>query len=361
MNKVLFFANSSSGLYGFRNELMRSLGKTRQVVAYTPDDGWMDLLRSVSTVHTLDIDRRGINPVKDIRLFLNILRIVKKEKPEIVVTYTIKPNIYAGIACRLLHIPYAANITGLGTTFEKKGLLRFFICRLYKAALKKSRVVFFENTTNLDIILNLGLIKKEQACPLAGAGVNLQHYAAAAYPPSGSQTRFLFIGRIMKEKGVEELFEAVEMLHKEGKPVFLDIVGPYEEDYSSAIKRLEQNNIAAYHGETEDVRPYIAGAHCFVLPSYHEGMANTLLESASMARPLLTSRIPGCREAVIENESGFLFAPRNANSLKDAMLRFLSLSEDERREMGLRGRAHMETVFDKAKVVQKTIDRLMLL
>lgn len=360
MSKVLIFANSSGGLYGFRNELMRALGEKYEVVACTPDDGWMDRLRSVATVRILPMDRRGINPLRDMRLFLSYVRILKQEKPVMAITYTIKPNIYAGFACRLLNIPYAANITGLGTAFEKKGPLRFLVCKLYRTALKKSRVVFFENAANLDAVLKMGLIKEKQACVLAGAGVNLEYYAQAPYPPEEDETRFLFIGRIMKEKGVFELLSAISALHDEGRRVFLDIVGPYEEDLSAAIRALENKKIAAYHGETEDVRPYIARAHCFVLPSYHEGMANTLLESASMARPLLTSNIPGCREAVIENQSGYLFAPHDADSLKHAMRRFLALSHDERAHMGLLGRAHMENVFDKTKVVRQTLDRLCL-
>lgn len=360
MNKALFVANSSSGLYGFRNELMRAVGKTHRVIACTPDDGWMDRLRTVAAVDVVDIDRRGVNPLKDMRLLAHFFRLIRRERPQIVVTYTIKPNIYAGLASRALKVPYAANITGLGTTFEQKGLLRAVVCLLYKAALKKARVVFFENTADLRTVLDLGLIRVEQAQALSGAGVNLTHYAASAYPPADGVTRFLFIGRIMKEKGVEELFAAVDRLHTQGERVFLDIVGPYEEDYSAAIERLEKKGIAAYHGETEDVRPYIAGAHCFVLPSYHEGMANTLLECASMARPLITSRIPGCQEAVEEGLSGFLAAPHDTDSLAEAMGRFIRLPHEARARMGLRGRAHMEKVFDKAKVVQRTLDGLKL-
>lgn len=358
MGKVVFFANSSAGLYGFRNELMRALGQRHHVVACTADDGWLDKLRTVADVRLIRIDRRGMNPVKDLRLFFAYLSFLRKERPDMAITYTIKPNLYAGLACRLLRVPCAANITGLGTAFETPGSLRALVTLLYRAALRRARCVYFENAENMALFQRMGMVRGRQACLLSGAGVNLAHYAPAPYPGQEDVTRFLFIGRVMREKGIGELCAALSALHASGWKVFLDIIGPCEEDCSALIDPLVAQGIACFHGETDEVRPFIARCHCFVLPSYHEGMANTLLEAASMARPLITTDIPGCREAVADGETGLLCRPRDADSLARAMERFLSIPCAGRAEMGRRGRARMEAVFDKNKVVSDTIRRL---
>ena len=303
------------------------------------------------------VDRRGINPVKDLGLLVRYWKLLRQEKPDLVITYTIKPNIYGGLVSRMLRIPYAVNITGLGTAFQNPGLLRSLVTFLYKIALKKAKVVFFENAGNRQVFLDLGIVPEEKTCLLSGAGVNLSHYTIAPYPEEET-TRFLFVGRVMREKGVDELFSAMERLIDEGENCTLDILGGYEEDYEAAIHRHEAAGWLRYHGYVKDVRPYIEKAHCFVLPSYHEGMANTNLECAAMGRPLITSDIPGCREAVVSGESGILCQRQNADSLYEAMKAFLKLSCQQRAAMGMQGRAHMEAVFDKKKVVADTLQAL---
>jgi galacturonosyltransferase len=255
-------------------------------------------------------------------------------------------------------IPYAANITGLGTAFQKKGVLRTLVTLMYRVALKKGKTVFFENAGNMKTLLDGGIVRREQCCLLSGAGVNLDHYQPAEYPTDESSVRFLFIGRVMREKGIDELFSAMDRLHSENVPCSLDVLGYYEEDYAEAIERYTASGWLRYHGYQKDVRPFIVDSHCFVLPSWHEGMANTNLECAAMARPLITSNIHGCKEAVIDGESGFLCEPKNADSLYEAMKRFSALPADERRKMGARGREHMEKVFDKKIVVGNTLKEL---
>ena len=358
--KIMILANFDVGLYQFRWELIEALLKDHRVVLSLPDG---DLVRPLEALgcRFLDtpVDRRGINPMTDLKLFWQYRKLLRQERPDLVITYTIKPNIYGGMACRLLKIPYAANITGLGTAFQKQGLLRKLVTRLYKTALKKAKVVFFENSANMELLQSEKIVRPDQCHLLSGAGVNLEHYAYAPYPVDGP-VRFLFVGRVMKEKGVKELFAAMERLHGEGYDCCLDVLGGYEEHYEERIRGCEAQGWLRYHGYVTDVRPYIERAHCFVLPSYHEGMANTNLECAAMARPLITSDIPGCREAVIEGESGLLCRPKDADSLYEAMKRFLSLPPETRAQMGRAGRAHMEAVFDKKKVVADTISALDL-
>lgn len=358
--KILVLANNSDGLYGFRKELLTALAKHSELYASTPDNGYFESLHAIGC-HVLEtmIDRRGINPLTDFSLFVRYLRMIKRIRPNLVITYTIKPNIYGGLACRLLDIPYAANITGLGTAFQKSGALRTLVSTMYRFSLKKARVVFFENAGNMETLLNEGIVNQNQCKLLPGAGVNLEHYAFAEYPTEEMPIRFLFMGRVMREKGVDELFEAMHRLHQEGILCTLDVLGSYEEHYEETIHRFEAEGWLHYHGYQKDVRPFIRNSHCFVLPSWHEGMANTNLECAAMGRPLITSRIHGCMEAVIEGESGFLCEPQNTDSLYEAMVRFCEMPQNKREAMGRAGRRHMEEVFDKGKVVAETLERII--
>lgn len=358
--KILVLANNSDGLYGFRNDLLAELVKKGELVTSVPDNGFFFELQNIGCrIIETPIDRRGINPATDFRLFLRYWKILRQEKPELVLTYTIKPNIYGGMACRLLGIPYGANITGLGTAFQKTGALRTLVTMLYRTALKRAKVVFFENADNMAVLRKEKIVTAAQAHLLNGAGVNLEHYALAPYPGEGT-TRFLFVGRVMREKGVEELFAAMERLRAEDADCCLDVLGGYEENYAETIRTYEKQGWLHYHGYVQDVRPYIEQAHCFVLPSWHEGMANTNLECAAMGRPLITSNIPGCREAVQEGESGLLCEPKNADSLYQAMEYFLSIPREVRTQMGRAGRRHVENVFDKKKVVAETVKALGL-
>ena len=359
--KILILANYDVGLYQFRRELIADLLENHEVVLSLPNGDLVRLLEKMGC-RFLDtpVDRRGINPVTDLKLFIRYWKLLAGEKPDLVITYTIKPNIYGGIVCRLRKIPYAVNITGLGTAFQNRGALRRLVTILYKTALKKANVVFFENAENMGTLLDEGVVKETKCCLLNGAGVNTDRYAFTPYPAEEAPVRFLFMGRVMREKGIDELFAAMERLVGEGYSCELDVLGYYEEDYKEKIDSFVQRGWLRYHGFQREVTPFIAESHCFVLPSWHEGMANTNLECAAMGRPVITSNIHGCKEAVLENISGLLCAPKNADSLYEAMKRFLAMDPEERAAMGRAGRKHMEEVFDKKKVVEQTIKGLGL-
>lgn len=359
-NKIVILANSVSGLYGFRGELIAELQKSNDVAAYTPleDDVAAEKLRALGCwIADVKMDRRGVNPIKDIGILYQYLKILLKEKPALVITYTIKPNIYGGIVCRILKKAYAVNITGLGTAFQNRGMLRKLVVFLYKFALKKAKVVYFENSENKQLFIHEKMISESQACLLNGAGVNLERFSVQDYPQN-DQVKFLFVGRVMKEKGIDELFAAMRMLNEEGIRCNLDVVGGFDEDYSEIIRQHEEEGWLKYHGFQNDVRPFIGASDCFVLPSYHEGMANTNLECASSARPVITSNIPGCKEAVIDGVSGLLCEPKNVDSLYHVMKQMTEMSVEARRNMGQAGRKHMEDVFDKKKVVEETLHTL---
>lgn len=357
--RILILANMDVGLYKFRKELIQELlNQGNEVYISLPNGKLISKLEDMGC-HFIDtnVDRRGINPKTDFKLLNQYKKVVKKIRPNLVITYTIKPNIYGGMICRWMKIPYATNVTGLGTAFQSDGLLKRIVVFLYRMALKKAKVVFFENIENMQTIIKHKIIKEHQACLLNGAGVNLEEYEFCEYPNT-DEIRFLFIGRIMKEKGVDELFEAAERIRKENPNAFFDIVGPMEDNYKDKVEALANKGVINYHGYQEDVKLFIRDCHCFVLPSYHEGMANTLLESAAMGRPLITSDIHGCKEAVIDEESGFLCKNQDADNLYSVMKRFVELNMEERKMMGIKGRKHMQEFFDKNRVVEKTAERL---
>ena len=358
---ILILANYDVGLFCFRKELIEELLKKNTVLISLPYGELVEPLKSMGCVFIdTPLERRGINPIKDFVLMLRYYKLIKKQNPDLVITYTIKPNVYGGFVCRMLKIPYAVNITGLGTAFQGKGLLRKLVTLMYKVGLKKAKTVFFENSENRQIFIDEKIVKEEKTCLLNGAGVNLEHFGVAEYPEENGTTRFLFIGRVMKEKGIDELFKAMQLLREDGIDCVLDVVGGYEEDYTEKLKAYENEGWLNYHGYQKDVRPYIEKCHCFVLPSWHEGMANTNLECAAMARPVITSNIHGCLEAVEDSVTGFLCEKKNPESLYKVMKWFVELPYEHRRDMGLAGRKRMEEIFDKKKVVEETIRRLVL-
>lgn len=305
-----------------------------------------------------DLDRRGINPFTDVKLIRNYFKIINKIKPDKVITYTIKPNIYGGLVCRIKGIPLYANITGLGTAFQGNGMLARLVTRMYKTAFKKAKVVFFENEGNRDVIISKGIVPKERTHCLHGAGVNVEEYSFKEYPADDT-IRFLFIGRVMREKGVDELFDAAKRLKAENANAAIDIVGPFEDDYEDIVTKLNESGVINYYGYQRNVKPFIEKSHCFVLPSYHEGMANTLLECGAMGRPLITSNIHGCLEAVQDGKTGYLCNVKDADDLYKKMKQFIELPYEEKKEMGRMSHEYVASVFDKRKVVEETVGVIM--
>lgn len=357
--RILVIANNDVGLYKFRKELLQEIVNNGHEVYISLPNGELvqPLVDMGCKFIETNLDRRGINPVTDFKLLLSYWKMIGKLKPDLIITYTIKPNVYAGLVSAIKHKKYAVNITGLGTTFQSKGFFLKLIVMLYKLACKKADTVIFENCENMQIFKDYGIVKDSQCLLNNGAGVNLDEYPFEEYP-SQDKTRFLFIGRIMQEKGIDELFDAAKRIKNEYENVDFDVVGMYEDDYEATVNKLVDKNIINFYGYQEDVRPFIKNASCFVLPSWHEGMANTNLESAAMGRPIITSNIHGCLEAVVENKNGYLCERKNANSLYECLKKFIELPYEEKVEMGRQSRIHMEEVFDKKKVVNNTLKRL---
>ena len=346
-------------MFLFRKTLLNQLVTDGwEVIVLTPFDyNVTDLKELGTTVIETPLNRRSLNPFDDLNLIRLYRQIFKKVKPDFIITYTVKPNIYAGFLASKMGIPYAVNITGLGSSFQNSGLLKYLIIKMYRAALKKVKVVFFENSECCRLFVGNGMCSSDVAYVLNGAGVDLDYFSVSEYPYQECVV-FLFIGRMMKEKGVNELFEAARRLFKEKYSIVLWLVGSLEEDFYREIERYSSEGWLVYYGHQNDVRPFIEKSNCFVLPSWHEGMANTNLESAAMGRPLITSDIPGCRESVENNITGFLCEKQNAEDLYMKMKQFLSLSYEQQKTMGVKGRNRMEELFDRRLIVTETLQKL---
>lgn len=356
--KILMVTNHSYMFYQFRKELTEELLKNHEVFISTPFVGREEELKQLGC-HLIEthVDRRGINPATDLNLIKEYERIINEVKPDKVITYSIKPNIYASLICMIHDIPYYVNVQGLGTAFQKKGISTL-VTLLYKIALKNAQVVFFENEGNANEFQKRNIISKSKEKILKGAGINLDKYTYQEYQEEDF-VHFLFVGRIMQEKGVNELFDAMIRLKEKYNHVILDVVGFFEDEYKEIVEELEKKNIVKFHGFQSDVREFYKNAHCIVLPSYHEGMSNVLLEASATGRMLVTSDICGCKEAVDVNKTGFLCPIKDSNELYKQLDKVMQLDCKQRKQMGLLAREKMEKEFDKKLIVKETIQSIM--
>lgn len=355
--KVLVLSNNEMGLYKFRRELLETLvAEKHKIYVSAPADDYSDELRAVGIklIRNDYLDRRGTNPIHDLRLMNYYKSVIKSIKPDVALTYTIKPNVYGGYMCGRLGVPYIANVTGLGTSIENGGLMQKLTLTLYKSGLKKAQKVFFQNAANRDFMLSRGVVDEEKIDVLPGSGVNTAQHCYEPYPDNGPIV-FTTIGRIMKDKGIEELLEAAQIIKKKHPNTVFRLIGDFDEGYENRVRELERTGIVEYLGAKKDVHSYIAESHAIIHPSYHEGMSNVLQEAASTGRPVIATDVPGCIEIFEPGITGIDFKTRDIDSLVDAIERFLCLKNKEREEMGKAGREKMGREFTRKIVVEKYI------
>lgn len=355
--KILIMTNYANGLYLFRKELIQKFliaGMTVKV-SVPEDENCKKIEELGCDIIPTYLERRGNNPIHDLKLFNTYLEILKSEKPDIVLTYTIKPNIYGGLACRIRKIPYLCNITGLGTALEQKNFLSKILLLFYRVATKKANCVFFQNYANYQF-MHSQRIGTAHSVLLPGSGVNLQEHPFMPYPDEDKGIIFLSVIRIMKDKGIEEYLNAAEMMKQKYPDIQFQLVGEYEEEtreyYEPWIVRLEQERVIQYLGHIDNVPEVMADSHIIVHPSYHEGLSNVLLEAAACGRPALTTNVPGCQETVLEGVTGLTFDAKSTERLVQAMDIILSFTKKEREMMGTQGRAFVEENFSRDKVIQ---------
>lgn len=351
MKKILILANDVTTIVQFRTELVKALVEAGNevLISIPKSERNHEIIDLGAKVIETASSRHGKNPLEDFFLYLNYRKILKEHKPDFVLTYTVKPNAYGGLACGQMKIPYVANVTGLGV-IEDEGLLQKLMLTLYKVGCKKAKCVFFQNKSNLEFFQKKKIVGKNVVL-LPGSGVNTEKFSYMEYPQS-EKTNIVFVGRIIKDKGVFELSKVAKQ-YLDNEKIQFTIVGDVEYGSENPFSDIQNVNCVGFH---KDVRPFLKDAHAVILPSYHEGMANVLLEGAASGRPILASLIPGCEETFDEGETGFGFKVKDVDSIKTAVDKFLFLSQEQKCEMGKKGRNKMENQFDRKIVIQKYVD-----
>ncbi|MCF1627489.1 glycosyltransferase family 4 protein [Tetragenococcus koreensis] len=357
--KVLFLVNHDVVIYNFRKELVeRLISEGYEVIVSSPYGPKIDKLVDMGCIYDeIDIERHGTNPLQDKNLYKHYKKTIKKYQPNVVLTYTIKPNIYGAMAAKKYSVPCIANITGLGTAFEHKGIMPKFLTLLYKFAFSKVHNVFFQNEEDMNFFKRRKIaLGKHKLLP--GSGVNVSQFSFEEYPTKNDKLSFLFIGRIMKDKGVEELFAAASNIKEKYPNIDFDAIGFCEEEYKERIETLKKEEIINFHGVKDNVQDYIKECNAVVHPTYHEGMSNVLLEASSMGRPILASNIPGCREIFDEGISGFGFKAKDSEDLTNTIEKFIKLPINKKESMGAAAREKVVNKFDREIVVNRYLDEI---
>jgi len=359
--KIMIIANDASGLYIFRKELIEkivSLG--HEVYVSVPDDEYINSLEQVGSIiiKNYNMQRRGTNPLKDYQLLNHYKTILREIRPNIVFTYTIKPNVYGGLACKQLNIPYIANVTGLGTSIQNRSLIQIISILMYKLGLRGAKKVFFQNTSNRDYMLSHRIIKESIADLLPGSGVNTKQHRYESYPKDDSIIVLTTVGRIMKDKGIDEILCSAEEIKRKYQNVEFRLIGDFDEGYQDIIADYSKRGIIKYLGVQKDIHPYMADSHAILHASYHEGMSNVLLEALSTGRPVIATDIPGCIETFEPNVTGLSFKPKNIQSMVKAIDRFVNLPHETKEEMGKRGREKVVREFSRDIVIDKYMNEL---
>lgn len=359
LKKVVVCVNTSWNIYNFRLNLARAIKKSGyEVILVAPYDKYSELLKQEFEYHDIYISNKGTNPKEDLKTLIEFYKLYKKIKPDIVLNYTIKPNIYGNIACKLLGINTINNISGLGTVFINENLVTKIAKFLYKFSLKTSSKVFFQNNEDKELFIKSKLVSKNKCDVLPGSGVDTDKFSPIVYTKEDKIFRFLLIARILWDKGIAEYVEAAEELKNKYQNVEFQILGSLDAVNKTAVpKKILENwvdkKIINYLGTTDNVQDIIKQADCVVLPSYREGTPRTLLESASMGKPIITTNAIGCKDVVDDRINGFLCEVKNSKDLALKMRKILNLTEKDLKVMGEYGRKKVIEKYDERIVIGK--------
>jgi len=369
--KIIITANTAWNLVNFRGGLIsRLVSEGFEVIAVAPGDEYCDRLRLLGCRYVpLVMDNKGTHPVHDFQLMLGFLKIFFRERPDALLAYTVKPNVYASIAAKMAGVPVINNISGLGTAFIRGGWIAALVSLLYRIGLSRSACVFFQNGDDRTLFVEKGLAKRSQTDLLPGSGIDLKHFDSIKYPAvirKDNEFVFLMVARLLWDKGVREYVEAARIVKKRNPETRFQLLGFLDVKNQTAVPREDveswvREGIIEYLGTSDDVRPFLAGSDCVVLPSYREGTPRSLLEAAAMGKPLIATDVPGCREVVKDGMNGYLCAVRNSNDLADRMLKLIAMPSGLRLQMGCQSRNIAETRFDEQIVISKylkTVDQI---
>ena len=360
--------NASWNVINFRMCVIRALQREGfRVAVIAPADEYSARFESLGVdYYPIEIDKKGISPRRDLTLLRDFHRLLSRLRPAVFLGYTAKPNVYGSLAAHRLRIPVINNVSGLGTAFIGNPLLTRIVSTLYRLAFRRSATVFFQNADDRSLFVSKRLVREEQARLLPGSGIDLKRFAPAEDEGSRSAApvRFILISRLLRDKGVFEYVEAARILKAEGSDAQFRLLGPTGAANRTAIGSDEvadwvRRGLIDYLGSTDDVRSFIADADCVVLPSYREGLPRILLEGAAMAKPLVATDVPGCRDVVQDGVNGLLCAARDAGSLAAAMRRMTQMTAEQRTQMGRSGRRMVEERFDERFIDQAYVDAVL--
>lgn len=366
IKKILVLSNNFGGLYSFRKEVFqrfRDLGWEVYISSPVKDmEEKAEWFKNIGC-HVINIrfDRQGMNPIADFKLMLYYRQLIRQVKADVVLSYTIKPNLYGGLAAALCNVPQIANVTGLGAAVEYPGVLQKLIILLYRVCMRKTNLVFFQNDANRQFCVKHSMVKGWTRL-IPGSGVNLSYHVLKTYPAASAPVRFIFISRIRREKGIEEYLATAETIRREYPNTEFHVLGDCEGEYEERLRRMTNEGIVVYHGFQSDVRPFIEQASCLIHPSFYpEGMSNVLLEACAAGRPVITTGRPGCGEIVDDGETGYIVCQQNADDVIAKVRHFLSLSYEERKAMGAAARKKVEQEFDRDIVVKAYEEEILKL
>ena len=353
--RIIIVANTTWNIYNFRLNIIRKLlSEGHDVIVIAPVDKFIFYTETLPQVHHVPVHhlmRDSVNPIQDLKLFFELLRLYKQYKPDLILHYTVKPNIWGGFAAKLLGIPSVAVVTGLGYSLIHEGWINFMTSFLYKFSLPLHRKVIFENIDDKALFEKEGLVKPAKTMAIKGCGVDTTFFSPNGDLRSQDTITFTFIGRLLYDKGVVEFIKAAEIVKQQNKNVQFWLIGEIDKENPSSVRNEDlmkwiRDPIIHYHGATENIRKYIEKSDCIVLPSYREGMPKVIMESMAMERAVITTDTAGCRETVDENINGYLVPVKDSAALAKAMLRFISLDKKEQTQMGKAGRMKVLKEFD---------------
>lgn len=362
--KVAIIANTSWNIFNFRLNLARALQSYGyEVILIAPKDAYSDRLANEFEYHDIYMSNKGTNPIEDIKTTIGFYKLFNKLKPNIVLSYTIKPNIYGNIACKLSDVKAINNISGLGTAFIQDNFLTKVVKWLYSYSLSKSSKVFFQNSEDKELFIDKHLVSLERCDLVPGSGVDSQKFHPAMGEVSQDSIKFLLIARMLWDKGIGEFIESAKIIQKKYPNASFYLLGAIGVENSSAIERKqiehwEKEGIIHYLGVSDNVKQMIENADCIVLPSYREGVPRSLLEAASMAKPIIATNVAGCKEVVDHGVNGFLCEAKNAQDLARKMEMMILLTPQQREEMGWAGRTKIVSQFDEKIVIDKYINAI---
>ena len=357
--KIAVVLNAAWNIYNFRLPLMRFLRDSGyDVIAIAPKDGYEERIKAEGfEFYDIELCPKGTNPIKDLKTVFALFGLYKKLQPVVVLHYTAKPNIYGNFAAFLANVPAVNTVTGLGTLFLSDSLSLKIGRFLYRLAFLSSAKVLFQNPDDMKLFFDTGLVKPEKTGLVHGSGIDESHFYYSKKEHSGSPFVFLLVARMLKDKGVLEFVEAARELKGKGYNAVFRLIGSAEAKNPTAIgideiTEWEKEGVVEYMGQTDDVRSAIVESDCVVLPSYREGLPRTLLEAASMGRPMVATDAPGCRELVFDGVNGFLCKIKDSKDLSLAMEKMLLASDEERMAMGRYSREMICDKFSSLKIAE---------